>query len=239
MEVTRANGSSPAGTGRGGKESKERREPPAAVEEDGGGERAGAVSLAGLSDDMLTPEVRRVVDTMVGEIERLRREMGLAAGREAYLKELVDTHPFLPVLDRRAFVRELGKVLSHAEHLRTPAGLLCLHVANGEEVRRRHGRQVLDRSLGHFCDILVGEVHPTDILGSLGGNDFAVILLVGDAATATAKGEAITEAVRTRPLRWRKRNIPLEVVTGIRVLEAGVSPEVALAEADRDLMGHG
>lgn len=236
MEVTRADGSAPPGTGEGRKESKRRKDVPGVEDAAPAGERPDAVSISGLPVDMLTPEVRRVVDAMVGEIERLRRELEFAAGREDYLKELVDNHPFLPVLNRRAFLRELGNVLAHAEFLKTPACLLCLHLVNGEEVRRRLGRQVLDRALAHLCAALLGALHPTDIVGNLGSNDFGVILLIGDPETVVAKEAAVVEAIHLNPLHWRKKTVPLEVVTGTRVLEVGVSPEVVLAEADRDLI---
>jgi hypothetical protein len=72
-----------------------------------------AVSISGIAADDFSPEVKRAICPLSGEIERLRRELDWIKGREAKLVRLADAHSTIPILRRRAFVRELGRVLDH------------------------------------------------------------------------------------------------------------------------------
>ena len=136
MDVTKAEGVSPDSGGGGASSGGAR-----ASSEEGGGDPGGApafdvqVSILGIPDQALTPEVQAAIDALSGEISRLREELDRSLGRTAYLEKLADMHPFLPVLNRRAFARELARTLVHVGALGTPVSLLCLHVTNADTVR--------------------------------------------------------------------------------------------------------
>lgn len=159
-----------------------------------------AVSILGIPDTALTPEVRAAIDALSAEIAHFHQELGHSRGRAAYLEKLADKHPFLPVFNRRAFARELARALNHVGALGTPVSLLCLHVTNADAIRRRHGRQALDSGLAYVCRMLEGSVHATDIVGNLGGADFGIVLLVADRETALSKGAALAHSVRNEPV---------------------------------------
>jgi PleD family two-component response regulator len=134
-------------------------------------------------------------------------------------------------------VRELGKVLARAEHLAAPASLLRLHVTNGATIRRERGRRALDQARTQVCGALAETLHPTDIAGSLGGDDFGVVLLAADMEGAVAKGAAVAEAVRRRPFHWQGEDIVLDVASAARVLKPGADAEEILAAADAEPTG--
>ncbi len=133
-------------------------------------------------------------------------------------------------------MRELGKVLAQAEHLAAPASLLRLHLTNGATIRRERGRRALDQARTQVCGALAETLHPTDIVGSLGGDDFGVVLLAADMEGAVARGAAVAEAVRRRPFHWQGEDIVLDVASAARVLEPGADAEEILAAADQDLI---
>ncbi len=246
MEVKKADTVTPIdGSSAGG----ERKHPEGERKRGGSGVDAGAgrhrgatrsitdkVTVMGIPAGMLTPEVHQAIDTLMEKTEYLSQALEWTRDERANLQKLADSHGFLPVLNRRAFVRELGKVLAQAEHLAAPASLLRLHVTNGATIRRERGRRALDQALAQVCGALAEKLHPTDIVGSLGGDDFGVVLLAADLEGAVAKGVAVAEAVRGRPFHWQGEDIVLDVASAARVLEPGADAEEILAAADQDLI---
>ena len=194
-----------------------------------------AVSVSGIAADDLSPEVQQAIGALSGEIERLRRELEWSRSREAKLVRLADTHATLPILGRRAFVRELTQVLDHAGQLATPASLVALHLVNGEDIRRRLGRRAADQALSQVCRTIVEVLHATDKIGGLGGYDFGVILLVADLDAALDKANALIGAIGEHPFSWQDENIPLAATTGISVIEEGTALETVMANAERNL----
>jgi len=227
------------------KHPEEQRKHGAAGEDAGAGRDRGArrsiddkVSIMGIPAAMLTPEVNKAIDTLMEEIEHLRQALEWTRGQQARLQGLADGDGLLPVLNRRAFVRELGKMLARSAEPASPASLICLHLANGAAIRRRRGRPALDQALTQVCRVLAGELHPADVVGSLGGDDFGVILGV-DRPAAAARGAALADAVRGQPFRWQDKDIGLDVVWAVRALESGAEAEAVLAATDQDLLAHG
>ena len=194
-----------------------------------------AVSVSGIAAGGFSPEVKQAIGALSGEIERLRRELEWSRSREAKLVKLADTHSTMPILSRRAFVRELTLVLDHAGQLSTPASLVALHLVNGEDIRRRLGRRAADQALSHVCRIIAEAIHPTDKIGGLGGYDFGVILLVADLETALEKAAALAAAIGEHPFPWQDENIPLTAAAGVSVLEDGAALETVMANAERNL----
>ena len=97
-------------------------------------------------------------------------------------------------------------------------------------MRRRHGRRALDQGLAHVCQILSACLHPTDVVGKLGGADFAVVLLLAD------RGAALALAVRGRPFHLGGEMSSLDVTWGARLQEPGVGSDAVMEAADRQLV---
>jgi len=188
MDVNKTDVVAPIGSGGPNKEEKrgtdeEQREKNHDTEAEASGaspwEGTEAFAVDGLLAGVLTPEVQQAFDSLARQIEPLRAEVERAKGREAHFKELAEKHSFLPVPGRWEFSRELTHVLSNSEHLTPPPSLVVLHLVNADDIRRRFGRRALDAALIHVCAVIDANLHPTDVAGSLGGNDFGLILLVG------------------------------------------------------------
>lgn len=235
MDVNRAQGIAPVGhQGEGGYEHphKERRED---GEEQPSQPSANAIEIQGLAAEM-TPAVQQALDNLVAEIEPLRQKLAFAVEREQQLREDLAKHAFLPVPGRREFLRELNHVLNHLRDLTQMPSLAILHVANADEVRRRHGRDALDRFLVHAAQTIESALMPTDVLGSLGGNDFAIILLGADDRIAHERVAAIAAAVSETPFHGLGAPIAVELKTGAAELRKGMSDDAAIRDADRDLV---
>ncbi len=245
MDVNKTNAVTPIGSG--GPKKEEKRGDDEEQQENGQNTKAEAsgaspwegteaFAVDGLLAGVLTPEVQQAFDSLARQIEPLRAEVERAKGREAHLKELAEKHSFLPVPGRREFSRELTHVLSNSEHLTPPPSLVVLHLVNADDIRRRFGRRALDAALIHVCAVIDAHLHPTDVAGSLGGNDFGLILLVGNDELAQTKAQSLIDAVKAQPFPWQKETLTLEIVAGVATLENVYTPENAIQAADKELV---
>lgn len=200
-----------------------------------GRDEAYRVSILGIPAEHLTPEVDKAIETLMAEIGMLRTEHVRLRERLAQFESQSDHHPVLPVLSRRALLRQLAHVIERAGRLPQPASLLVLSVLNADSIRQRYGLAARDRVLAHVVDVVKGALHPTDIVGSLGGHDFGIVLIVAGEALARERARHLEEAIAGRPLEWHNQPLRLEVACGIAALAPGMDPDAALAAADQDL----
>jgi len=241
MDVNQAYGSSPVGEDPK-RSPKDREKPEKKEDKDSGSDAQSgswrheeAVDVGGVLAADASPEIYEALEALTSQLEPLRAELDRAREREKQLTEMTQDHPFLPVHNRREFLRELGHVLNHMEHLSTPPALILVHASNADAVRLRAGRDTLDAFLERFASALDGVIHPTDIIGSLGGNDFGVVALTGSREAAEAVIAAMTAALDENSLTTPHGNFPLVAKFGYAILEEGMTAERAVANADADL----
>jgi len=237
MDVNRAQGISPTAnnSGKSGREHPSKEKTEDGDPEDVVEARMDAVEVEGLAAE-ITPSAQRVLDSLAAEIEPLRRQLALAKEREQNLRDDLARHAFLPIPGRREFMRELNHVLNHLNELAAMQCIALVHVANADVVRKKYGRDTLDKMLIHVSHVIGGAIQPTDVLGSLGGSDFAIILLGADINLARTRITEITTKLTSIPFRHAGDEISIDALTGIAPLSAGFSAEASINEADRDMV---
>jgi len=239
MDVNKTHSISPVGSG--GSKQERKRDPEDEKQENddetGGSPWQGteAFAIGGLLAGNLDPKVSHALERLASQIDRLRAEVELARGREAYFKELLEQHSFLPISGRREFFREITHILSHMEGLKSPV-LSVLHLANGDGIRQQFGRGALDGALVQVSKIIDQNLHPTDVVGNLGGNDFGIVLMAGDLKLARGRVQQMVDATTSQPYLWRSESVTLQIVTGMAVLDGLMTPETALNAADHNLL---
>lgn len=195
-----------------------------------------AVDLDGALVDSLTPEVQKLLNTFAAQIEPLRQQLEQAVGQANHYRELATGHPFLPLPNRREFLRELNHVIAHRDSLSPRAALMVIHVKGIGVLRRRFGRATADKALIYVAETISDAIHPTDAAGSLCGDDFGVILLNGDAATAARRVADIRDRLARAPFSGAGEAAQLDIAVGVAVLGENWTPERALEAADRDML---
>src|SRR5580658_8784911 len=70
------------------------------------------LAVGGIPETELTPNVVRALTALMAEVEQLRHELEDARSRIGYLEKLVDEDPLMPVVNRRAFLRELSRMMA-------------------------------------------------------------------------------------------------------------------------------
>jgi diguanylate cyclase (GGDEF)-like protein len=213
---------------RGGVESGSRpaAQPPAAA-------RLDFATIMGIPEGELTPKVRAAIDRLLAEVQQLRDQLSIAQKRIGHLETLADNDPLAPVLNRRAFVRELARMSAFAERYEAPGSIIYFDVNGLKRINDRHGHAAGDAAIKHVAEVLLREVRASDVVGRLGGDEFAVILAQARPEATAAKAASLAEAVANDFVEWDGEPLRVGVAYGTHTLAGGEGPDEALAAADR------
>lgn len=193
---------------------------------------ADSAAFLGLGEAELTPQVQAALVALLGEIDELRKEVGRLKSRLSEAETLADKDALTPLLNRRAFVRELGRVIAFIQRYGGPASLIYFDMDGLKAVNDRFGHPAGDQLLKSAAERLMANVRESDIVGRLGGDEFAVILVHADIATGAAKAATLAQAIEAEPVQWGEWMAPLKVSYGVRKIVPGLSAEQILAAAD-------
>ncbi len=186
----------------------------------------------GIPEAELTPKVRDALMTLMSEVDALRRELSSVRGRLDNLQQEADTDALVPVLNRRAFVRELSRMISYSERYGTPASLVFLDLNNFKTVNDNFGHAAGDAVLEHVAKTLVEHVRESDIVGRIGGDEFAVILAQASEEDAVIKAESLMHLIADKPLDVFGNQVAVSVSPGAVAFRPGEDAAAALARAD-------
>ena len=187
----------------------------------------------GIPENEFTPAVRNALISLVQKAERLRCEVDAAHSRLNDATRNADFDVLLPVLNRRAFVREIGRFVAFVERYGTPSCLLYFDLDDFKSVNDRHGHAAGDFVLNHFTNILSAQIRDTDVIARLGGDEFGVVLAHVTLDRAKKKGASLERALRASPAIWKGDIVPLRFSYGAYELCAGDVADAAIAEADQ------
>jgi diguanylate cyclase (GGDEF)-like protein len=191
------------------------------------------VALAGVPEAEMTPRVRQALMGLLGEVDRLRRELDDARNRISFLERLADEDSLMPIANRRAFVRELSRMMAFAQRYGTPSSVVYFDLNGLKTLNDEYGHAAGDAALQHIAQTLVDSVRNTDVVGRIGGDEFGVLLVQTDAETALHKADALAEAISSRPLLWQGKEIRLSAAYGTHSFDGSENAAEALDAADR------
>ena len=198
----------------------------------GGAAPVDSAEFLGISETEMTPAVTAAVQNLLGEIDDLRGEVTRLKGRLAEVEDLADRDALTPLLNRRALLRELGRIRTFAQRYGSPASLVYFDLDDLKGVNDRLGHAAGDAALKAVAERLLAHVRESDIVGRMGGDEFAVILVQADRATAEAKAASLARAIEAEPLKFGDWSAPLHISWGVREITQDAEPEALVAEAD-------
>lgn len=193
---------------------------------------ADSTDFLGLRETDLTPQVKGAVETLLGEIDELRAEVGRLKAKLAETEGLADRDALTPVLNRRALMRELSRIRTFALRYGSAASLVYFDLDELKGVNDRFGHAAGDAALKAVAERLAANVRESDIVGRMGGDEFAVILVQADAHTAEAKAQALARAVEGQPIDLGDGRAALRIAYGVCEITEALEPEEIVARAD-------
>ena len=190
-------------------------------------------TIQGIPQAELTPHVRVALDALMAEVRDLRLALSHAQKRIAFLEDLADRDSLAPVLNRRAFVRELARMISFAERYGAPGSVLYFDINGMKAINDRHGHGAGDLVVKHAAESLLGRLRGSDLVGRLGGDEFGVILTQADYDAALAKARILAHAIEETPVTWNSVTLDVKVSYGVYTFAGGEAVEEALDRADK------
>ncbi len=195
-------------------------------------------TIMNIPEPELTPKVRAAIMTLMAEVERLRRELQRTHKRLEHLEQLADQDALAPIANRRAFVREMSRIMAYSQRYGAPSSVLYFDLNGMKTINDTLGHAAGDAALLHVAQSLIENVRESDIVGRLGGDEFGVLLVQADLDSAADKAEALAKAITGRPLVWEGKEIPLEVAYGAYCFKPDEDVSTALANADKAMYEH-
>jgi diguanylate cyclase (GGDEF)-like protein len=197
-----------------------------------------AASILGIPANEVTPSVRDGLTALLGEVEDLRSELRATRERLQLAEKNADRDQLLPLLNRRGFMRQLTRYISFADRYGTAFSLIYFDLNQFKLVNDAHGHAGGDAALLQLANVLLANVRETDIVGRVGGDEFAILLSHADQAQAHHKADQLAEQVRTSPAVWNGQTIAISFAYGAFELKADDDPEAAMARADEAMYAH-
>lgn len=174
----------------------------------------------------LVAGIAGTIGLLLSEIELLTR------GLERVAK--VDMLTEIP--NRRGLLAEFERELSRAQRQRTPLALVLMDLDHFKLINDEFGHPAGDALLREIVKRIVTSVREHDILGRIGGEEFALIVPGGDREAAAWTAERVRAAVEARPFDVAERRMTTTLSAGIALLgEDGSDWDALVAAADRAL----
>jgi diguanylate cyclase (GGDEF)-like protein len=195
-------------------------------------------SILGIPESEFTPRVRDAIMTLMGEVDNLRRELQRTRDRLEEVEKTADQDHLLPLLNRRAFVRELTRYIAFTGRYGTPATLIYFDLDGFKTVNDTHGHAGGDAVLSHFAETLLSHVRDSDVVGRLGGDEFGVLLTHANQEQGMKKADQLAENLRASPTVWNAKSIPTSFSYGAFELKPGDTADLAMVRADEAMYAH-
>lgn len=192
-----------------------------------------AATPHGIPDAEWTPHVREVVRALTAEVDRLRAELAEMRQHLDDVQAVADQDGLLPVLNRRAFVREMSRIMSFSQRYGVTAALVYFDLDGFKAINDSLGHAAGDAVLRHVATILLENVRDSDVVARLGGDEFGLILAKADGPIAENKAKALADRIADTPFRAEGDTVRLTVAYGVHVFGDGEDPDTAMDSADR------
>ncbi|HUB11909.1 MAG TPA: diguanylate cyclase [Acetobacteraceae bacterium] len=165
--------------------------------------------------------------------QRLEHEIAERRQLEVELRRLATTDALTGTLNRAQFLLLAGHGFERARQHDQAMAVLMLDIDYFKRINDSYGHFIGDEMLKHFVALLRGGMRNGDLLGRLGGEEFAVVLPETDSQAGFMVAERLRARVAATPLIHGDHSIGITVSIGLAT--AGVDDrtiEQTLARAD-------
>jgi diguanylate cyclase (GGDEF)-like protein len=148
---------------------------------------------------------------------------------------LATTDSLTGLVNRRAFFERTDTARLLATRLRSPISLMMIDIDHFKKLNDRFGHATGDEALCLFADTVRLALRDHDIMGRLGGEEFALVLPGTDLEGAKHAAERLRTAVAAVVLPTSGNQYTMTVSIGVVVIDPHEHINSALARADHAL----
>lgn len=135
------------------------------------------------------------------------------------LRRMAATDPLTGLFNRRPFEQMGEKLIADAARKRRPLALLIIDVDHFKQFNDTYGHAVGDAVLQRLADVLQAQLRGADLIGRLGGEEFAALLPDTGASHARQVAERLREAVDALEVRSVGVVVRIQVSIGLAMLD--------------------
>jgi len=194
-----------------------------------------STSILGIPPEEMTAKVRIAIMTLMSEVDNMRKDLELAHRKISELEKLADQDSLLAISNRRAFVREMTRMISYSQRYGINSSLIYLDLNDLKKINDTYGHKAGDAALAHLASVIVQNLRDSDIVGRLGGDEFGIILPKADEKIAEVKALSLIKTFNQSPMQWQGKALSLKVAYGIHPLLGNESADQALDKADQNM----
>jgi diguanylate cyclase (GGDEF)-like protein len=148
------------------------------------------------------------------------------------LRQLAEVDPLTCVFNRRAFLTLLKKAISSAHRTQSDLSVLVIDLDHFKKVNDTWGHKGGDDVLRHFVSLATSCLRNEDVMGRMGGEEFAIFLPNASSEGTRAVAERLRAVVASQPLVTDRGSIGLTVSIGATQYLPGDSSDALLQRAD-------
>ncbi|MBA4763075.1 sensor domain-containing diguanylate cyclase [Sphingomonas sp.] len=180
-----------------------------------------------------TARAVRDADRAVLSVVTVVREVSHRKAREADLLRQANTDPMTGVLNRRAFQDRIDRFRTDTPE--RPGTLALFDLDHFKQVNDGHGHDAGDAALLHFADVLRANLRVEDVIGRLGGEEFAVLFPGLSTAAAMAACERVRNSLQDARIHAGDTTFTITVSAGVAPIRPDLSSDEVFRVADAAL----
>lgn len=188
-----------------------------------------------IMDCMLTITAKKSSDGTVEGYEGIVRDVTPYKRMEDQLRQMATSDPLTGINNRRNFMELAQQEIGRCHRYGKKFALLMLDIDHFKKINDSYGHFTGDQVLIDFCKLCAKEIRGNDIIGRLGGEEFAIACLQSDAELATSAAERIREAVESELMQVDDKKFRITVSIGVSEFRSNDTLEDLLERADNAL----
>jgi diguanylate cyclase (GGDEF)-like protein len=154
---------------------------------------------------------------------------------EKALRELATTDFLTSLNNRRNFLELSTKEIKRAQRYVFPLAVFMFDVDHFKLVNDTYGHDIGDKVLKELAELSRENVREGDILGRLGGEEFAVTLPHTEREHAERAAERLREAVANHKIITEQEELSVTISIGVVMMQGEGSIDALLKTADEAL----
>lgn len=151
------------------------------------------------------------------------------------LRRLAMTDALTGAANRGAFLEAAERETERSRRFATPLGLVLLDLDRFKSVNDTYGHPFGDAVLAEVSRRLQAALRESDVLGRIGGEEFAVLLPMTDTPAAAETARRLAASVRDAPVSDGLHAITVTASFGVTAIDPATGFEAARRDADRAL----
>ena len=175
---------------------------------------------------------RDLIDSLMIENERLREQVHALGLELREAQDMADADVLTPTLNRRAFLREVGRAMADCRRYGEEACLIYLDMDGFKSINDTYGHSAGDTALTHVAELLKASTREGDAVGRMGGDEFAVLLKRADLKSSRIKAMKLEAELALGTFEYNGLYLKCGGSFGVRAYTGQATPEAWLSEVD-------